>query len=69
MEKVGDKFVKELDVNDLLTRVRTSYEIIHNLMSSKKKELLKFNKDRVINLTERSDTDSSDSSSSSSDDN
>jgi len=69
MDKVSDKFTNELDIMNLLAKIRQSHEIIDKLLSSKKRELLKFSKDRVVNLTERSDTDSENSSSSSSDDN
>ena len=44
MEKVSDKFTNELDIMNLLAKIRQSHEIIDNMLSSKKRELLKFSK-------------------------
>jgi len=60
---VGERITKELNVKHLLEKLRMSYCIINNLMNKSKKELIKFNRETVIVLTENSFSSTSESDS------
>ena len=51
-EKCEEKLSDELEVTNLLQKVRDSYSILRNLHSTIDRELLSFNRDRVISLSD-----------------
>jgi len=69
LEKCEEKFTDELEVTNLLSKIRVTYDMLKNLLTNEQKLLLRYNKDRVIDLDSLSESSSSssDSSQSSSD--
>ena len=61
---MDDKFGGELDVNLLLKKLRTSYDIVRGQNNKTHMEFLKYHKSRVIDLDMSSASSSSDMSSS-----
>lgn len=61
------KFVEELEVKNLLRKVRDSYDMTKNMINKQTRGLLMFNKHRVINSNSEGADSSSDNVSSSSD--
>ena len=52
LEKCNDKFAKELDVLTLLGKVRDSYGMLKFFKGKEHNELLKFNTDRTIVMSD-----------------
>jgi hypothetical protein len=50
MEKCEDKYANEMEVTNLLTKVRDTFAMVGNLQTKQQKELLKYSKDRVIKV-------------------
>ena len=50
MEKVEEKILEELDVKTMLTKIRDSYDLVTQLINKQYKDLLKFNKSRIIDV-------------------
>ena len=63
LEKAEEKFIHELDVKVMVSKLRDSYDFTTRLINRQYKSLLKFHRSRTINV----DTSSSNSCSSSSD--
>ena len=62
LDKCEDTYVNELEIRSLLSKIRDTHAMVSNLQTRKHRELLKYTKDRVINI----DSSSSDNPSSSS---
>lgn len=52
LKRCNDRFANELDIINLLQKVRDSYGMIRFLRGKEHKALLRFNKDRAINISE-----------------
>jgi len=52
LNKCNDKFAKELDVLALLGKIRDSYGMLKFFKSKEHNELLKFNKDRTVVMSD-----------------
>ena len=52
LEKVSERFDSELDLLQILGKIRDSYDLIKHLVTPNEFNLLKINKDRVIDLDE-----------------
>ena len=70
LKQVTGKFIRELEVNRLLVRLRNSDYFIRSLLMKEHKDLLMYTKDRVVRLNEqglKSESNEEDSRSESSD--
>jgi len=52
LDKCNDKFAKELDVLTLLGKIRDSYGMLKFFKGKEHNELLKFNKDRTVVMSD-----------------
>ena len=50
LEKCEEKFNSELEITTLLGKIRDSHDMLKNLQDKKFQTLLKYGKDRIINL-------------------
>ena len=50
LDKIEDRLNNELDLKNILSKIRDSYDVIKNLQKKKEQQLLKYNKGRVIQL-------------------
>mmetsp|Transcript_11453 Transcript_11453/g.17247 ORF Transcript_11453/g.17247 Transcript_11453/m.17247 type:complete len:187 (+) Transcript_11453:1027-1587(+) len=66
LEKCEEKFTDELEVTNLLSKVRLTYDMLAHLLTKEQKLLLKYNKERVIDLDSLTESSSSSGESSSS---
>ena len=57
LTRASDKFGEELEVTNILNKLRNSYDIIKTLTEKQNSILLKFSKERVIELDETEDSD------------
>ena len=62
-----DKFLQELDVKTMLSKIRDSYDLVTHLVNKQYKGLLKFNRSRIIKIDLKSDSENSSSDVSDSD--
>ena len=68
LAKCEDTYANELEITNLLQKIRDTHAMVANLQTRKHRILLKYSKDRVINI-DTSSSDESSSSSSSNDEN
>ena len=61
LQQCEDKFTDELELTNLLTKIRDSYDMIKNLRTEEQKELLKYNEERVIDIEDLKDTEEEES--------
>jgi hypothetical protein len=52
-EKCKERYIDELDIKTLLTKIRDSYSILRYVRSKEIKILLRYNKDRAIEEEDR----------------
>lgn len=50
LDKCADRFANELEVTSILQQIRETHGMIGNLLSKEQKELLKFSRDRYVNI-------------------
>ena len=68
LNRCQEAYENELEITNLLRKVRDTHAMVANLQTRRDRELLKFSKDRVINIDSSSSSASSDQSSSSGED-
>ena len=57
LEKCEEKFNSELEITTILGKIRDSHDMLKNLQDKKFQTLLKYGKDRIINLDSGSNSD------------
>lgn len=57
LEKCDDRFAQEIDLSQILKKLRIAYNLINRTQTREFKKLQKFNKRNVIKLTDSSDDD------------
>ena len=50
LEKVEEKFLAELDVKTMLHKIRDSYDLVTRMINKNYKDLLKYNRSRIVNV-------------------
>lgn len=61
LERCEDKYANELEVTNLINKLRDTYGMTHGLRSKEQRDLLRYTKDRVIDLESHSSSCSSSS--------
>ena len=62
MDQCGEKFQTELEITSLLSKIRDSHQMLKYIKTLRQHEILKFNSERVIQLSDGSASSSSSSS-------
>jgi hypothetical protein len=50
LEKCSDRFANELEVTSILQQIRETHGMIGNLLTKEQRELLKYSRDRYVNI-------------------
>ena len=58
LEKAEEKFTDELDVKNMIAKIRDSYDLVNKLVNKEYKGLLKYHKSRTICVDSCSGSDS-----------
>jgi len=56
IEKVEEKFVRELDAKIMLKKIRDSHDLLKNMIENDYLEFLQYHRERVVDLDESSDS-------------
>jgi hypothetical protein len=54
MERCQDKYAQEIEITSLVNKIRDAHSMISGLQTKEQKQLLKYTKDRIIDLEEKS---------------
>jgi hypothetical protein len=57
LEKVEEKFIRELDAKVMLKKIRDSHDLLKNMIENDYLEYLRYHRERVVDLDEDSESD------------